>query len=262
MTAVGVTRRRGSAGLVARSCETGCFGSMARGRRVFDVQVHRGVLQITTAGAGTAHRMPEGVEYLHFVQIAVDRTGLRYQVVDPEGVVREGLEWPGVLAETLDWVGISDELDEGPAVLDGAAVTAFRFSGRAGPPSVGPAETHIEAWSPTPTRAPLWIGLTGSRRHLTVSLDPEIGRSPHSWFGPSCAAETDFDLEVALHPGMRPGGVLWRSHGTVAWNTLDGASPWGAERLNMPVRWSVGQGRRGSLDRPFRSSNLSGFVAT
>ncbi len=28
----------------------------------FDVQVHRGVLQICTAGAGTAHRMPEGVE--------------------------------------------------------------------------------------------------------------------------------------------------------------------------------------------------------
>ena len=35
VTAVGVTRRRGSAGLVARSCETGCFGSMARGRRVW-----------------------------------------------------------------------------------------------------------------------------------------------------------------------------------------------------------------------------------
>ena len=29
----------------------------------FDVQVHRGVLQLCTAGAGTAHRMPEGVEY-------------------------------------------------------------------------------------------------------------------------------------------------------------------------------------------------------
>ena len=34
----------------------------------FDVQVHRGVLQICTAGAGTAHRMPEGIEYLHLVQ--------------------------------------------------------------------------------------------------------------------------------------------------------------------------------------------------
>ena len=43
----------------------------------FDVQVHRGVLQITTAGAGTAHRMPEGAEYLHLVQMALDADGLR-----------------------------------------------------------------------------------------------------------------------------------------------------------------------------------------
>jgi hypothetical protein len=48
----------------------------------FDVQVHRGVLQICTAGAGTAHRMPEGVEYLHCVQAALDDHGLRYQVLD------------------------------------------------------------------------------------------------------------------------------------------------------------------------------------
>jgi hypothetical protein len=197
----------------------------------FDVQVHRGVLQITTAGAGTAHRMPERVEYLHFVQMVVDGTGSRYQVVDPKGVVRERLDWPGVLAGSLDWAEMSDELDGGPSTLDGDAVTVFRFSGRASPPSVGPAETLVEAWSPNPVRVPIWIGLTGPRRRLTVILAPETGRSPHSWFGPPCADDTDFDLEVALHPGMGPGGVLWRSHGTVAWNTLDGASPWGAERL-------------------------------
>ena len=60
----------------------------------FDVQVHRGVLQICTAGAGTAHRMPEGVEYLHCVQAALDGDGLRYHVLDTDGVVRERLQWP------------------------------------------------------------------------------------------------------------------------------------------------------------------------
>ncbi|MGY3440120.1 hypothetical protein [Bradyrhizobium sp. USDA 4473] len=60
----------------------------------FDVQVHRGVLQICTAGAGTAHRMPEGVEYLHCVQATLDQRGLRYQVLDTEGAVREQLAWP------------------------------------------------------------------------------------------------------------------------------------------------------------------------
>lgn len=227
----------------------------------FDVQVHRGVLQITTAGAGTAHRMPEGVEYLHFVQMAIDGMGVRYQVVDPAGVVRERLDWPGVLAEVPNWVEISNEPNERSSNLNGDGITMFQFSGRAGPPSVGPAETLVEAWSLNPTRVPVWIGLTGPGRRLTVSLAPETGRSPHAWFGPSCLADTDFSLEVALHPGMGPGGILWRNHGAKDWNTLEGASPWGIERLNVGVRWSVGQGRRGSSDRPFRGSNLSVFVS-
>ncbi|MGA7673020.1 MAG: metallophosphoesterase, partial [Nitrolancea sp.] len=60
----------------------------------FDVQVHQGILQITTAGAGTAHRMPEEFEYLHCVQLALDEAGLRYQVLDNHGQLREWLMWP------------------------------------------------------------------------------------------------------------------------------------------------------------------------
>src|SRR5580693_5906768 len=47
-----------------------------------------------SGGAGTAHRMPEGIEYLHCVQAAVDDMGLRYQVLDTTGTVRESLHWP------------------------------------------------------------------------------------------------------------------------------------------------------------------------
>lgn len=60
----------------------------------FDVQVHEGVLQVLTAGAGTEHRMPEGIEYLHCVQATVDALGIRYQVLDEFGTVREWLKWP------------------------------------------------------------------------------------------------------------------------------------------------------------------------
>eukprot|EP00752_Nemacystus_decipiens_P019272 g17328.t1 len=67
----------------------------------FDVQCHNGVLQITSGGAGTAHRMPEGYEYLHAVQMAVDDDGLRYQVFDEDGTRREGLSWPPDEQETL-----------------------------------------------------------------------------------------------------------------------------------------------------------------
>ena len=69
----------------------------------FDVQVHRGVLQILTAGAGTAHRMPEESEYLHAIQAAIDAAGLRYQVLDTEGRVRERLSWPLALPAATTW---------------------------------------------------------------------------------------------------------------------------------------------------------------
>jgi hypothetical protein len=44
----------------------------------FDVQVHRGILQVCTAGASTAHRMPQGIEYLHFIQAAIDAAGVSF----------------------------------------------------------------------------------------------------------------------------------------------------------------------------------------
>ncbi|MCP3476647.1 hypothetical protein NLM33_41475 [Bradyrhizobium sp. CCGUVB1N3] len=58
----------------------------------FDVQAHRGVLQMCTAGAGTTHRMPGDVEYLHCVQAALDERGIRYQVLDIDGAVRERMD--------------------------------------------------------------------------------------------------------------------------------------------------------------------------
>jgi hypothetical protein len=68
-----------------------------------DVQVLRGVLEITTTGAGTAHRMPEAIEYLHCVQVTLDPTGLRYQVLDTAGRIREQLAWPLEFASDHGW---------------------------------------------------------------------------------------------------------------------------------------------------------------
>lgn len=229
----------------------------------FDVQVHQGVLQITSAGAGTAHRMPEGVEYLHLVQMVLDRGGIRYQVLDTDGVTRESLEWPGDLTRESDWAPVSNSPGTQPALArPDNGVWSWRFRGHAGGRTSGVAETLLDAWTPGPALAPLWIGLTGPRRKLTVSLAPEPGRSPHWWFGPSLPADTPFDLHVALYPAMGPGGVLWRWHREAAWSTLDGASPWGAERLEPQSIWSLGHGRGGATDRPFRGRGLAILVPT
>ena len=129
--------------------------------------------------------------------------------------------------------------------------------GTAAADRAGPAQTLIAAWSQGPALAPLWIGLTGRAQRLTVILAPTPGRSPHYWFGPNLAAGESFDLQIAIHAGMGPGGILWRADDSSPWSSLRAASAWGAERLTWPERWSVGVGKGGAVDCPFLGQDLS-----
>ena len=226
----------------------------------FDVQVHRGVLQICSAGAGTAHRMPEGIEYLHFAQAALDADGLRYQVIDAAGQVRETLRWPLAAPEASAWRPIA--AGESEALVYGSArddcVVTLRFIGRAAPDGTAAAQTLLSAFRPG-EQAPLWIGLRGREQRLTAIIGPEPLRSPHYWHGPSIAAGAMFDFQLMIHTGMGPGGVLTRRPGE-AWTSLSAASPWGAERLPWPERWSAGHAQGGPLDRPFLGEGLNAEV--
>jgi hypothetical protein len=223
----------------------------------FDVQVHRGVLQVCTAGAGTAHRMPEGIEYLHCVQGALDGEGLRYQVLDTEGRVRERLSWPLQLADVAQWrvlpAGVSEALLAGGPYDD--RILGLRFTGRAAAAGDGSGQTLLAAFHPD-LQMPLWIGLRGIDQRLCVIVGPEARRSPHYWSGPAIAAGSPFDLRLVIHAGMGPGGFLYRG-GKTGWSSLAAASAWGAERLVWPQRWSIGHATRGSADQPFRGSTLT-----
>ena len=221
----------------------------------FDVQVHRGVLQICSAGAGTAHRMPEGIEYLHFVQAALDAQGLRYQVVDTAGRVRERLSWPLMLPPSEAWRALP--LGETAALVTGRRddrVVAFRFTGRTAGEGNGTAQTLVSAFQPG-SQAALWIGLRGMEQRLTVILGPERQRSPHYWIGPPLQPGAAFAVRIVVDAGMGPGGLLCDA-GDGGWSSLAAASPWGAERLDWPERWSVGRAQGGNDDRPFRGSSL------
>jgi hypothetical protein len=228
----------------------------------FDVQVHGGVLQITTAGAGTAHLMPEGTEYHHCLQAALDAGGLRYQVLDIAGQVREWLTWPLDVAPATTWSALAPGDHPAPASGDRekaatqARLVAWRFSGMCPPVADGEAQTLLSGWTPGPALAPLWIGLLGRECRLGVLLSPAPGRSPHLWHGPTLPPGEPFTLQLAIHTGMGPGGLLWRWEDAATWSSLTAASPWGAERLTWPERWSVGQGQRGPDDRPFRGLDL------
>ncbi len=221
----------------------------------FDVQVHRGVLQICTAGAGTAHRMPEGVEYLHAVQAALDMKGLRYQVFDADGRVRERLSWPLPVPPVEQWQALGD------ADIGKDKIVAFRFTGQASAEGISTAQTLLSAFRPG-LRAQIWVGLRGPEQRLTVILEPEPGRSPHYWLGPAIKSGAPFDIQLLVHPGMGPGGLLYRLAADAPWSSLSAASAWGAERLHWPERWSVGHGQSGAADRAFLGRNLAVSTTT
>jgi hypothetical protein len=222
----------------------------------FDVQVHQGVLQLCTAGAGTAHRMPESVEYLHCVQAALDADGLRYQVLDTEGVVRERLTWP--LPSFIDDEWISLPRGPGPALFSGlpepGSVVGLQLAGHTADAVAAP-QTLL--CMPVPGNIePLWLGLRGPRQTLTLILGREAGRSPNYWIGPDLLTGNDFTLEVSLCPDMGAGGVLWRQLGTKPWTSFYATSATGLERFSWPAGWSVGQGQGGAGDRPYAGSQL------
>lgn len=227
----------------------------------FDVQVHEGVLQILTAGAGTAHRMPPENEYLHCVQAAVDADGLRYQVLDTEGQRREWLHWPLVLPPSNQWQSLPKGESVAPFLPTVSSTTVtdllvWRFQGHATADEEGAPQTLLSAWNVGSGLTPLWIGLIGCEQRLGVLLSPQAGRSPHLWTGPTLTVDEPFLLQLAFHTGMGPGGLLWRWDDESPWSSLKGASTWGLERLTWPGQWSVGQGPRGTGDRPFRGHRL------
>ncbi|MGI9598260.1 MAG: metallophosphoesterase family protein, partial [Acidimicrobiales bacterium] len=241
----------------------------------FDVQVHRGVLQVVSAGAGTAHRMPAETEYLHCVQATIDEAGRRYQVVDRAGKVRERLTWPPSPAPSGHWQPLPVEdgddaisfpdpaepnrADPGldPAEPDPDTMVALRIAGTTAADEDGRPQTLLAALPTGGALSGLWIGLTGTDQRLTVTVSPQAGRSPHYWFGPTFEPGRAFETQIALHPGMGPGGIMHRADDGSPWSSLTSSSPWGLERLAWPARWTVGHTGGPTASARFRGTGLS-----
>jgi len=221
------------------------------------------VLQILTAGAGTAHRMPEEVEYLHCVQVACDSGGLRYQVLDASGDIREWLSWPPMLPPSSGWLVLNRGVNANPILLpvkkDEIVFLALAFVGTLSLNADTPLmQTLLSIFNHNQADlAQIWMGIIGSEQRLVVKISPAPGRSPHTWIGPIIPLSQRFNFQVAFHTGMSAGGILWRFNDSEPWTSFQGVSYWGSERLNWGTYWSVGQGQRGSHDTPFTSHNIS-----
>jgi hypothetical protein len=226
---------------------------------IFDVQVHEGILQVTTGGAGTYGMklglMPGNVEYHHLVQGALDETGLRYQVLDTTGTAREWLSWPMPEPDAAGWQPLDQDHHPDLSYNESSRwIAHFRISGELVESSGF--QTIVSGWQSWEGPEALWIGLTGRESRLTVQLVPEAGHGAQIWLGPELSGADALDIDIAIHSGMGPGGALWR-HKDGPWSSLRSSSAVGAERLSPPERWSSGYGQSGEQDRPFLGRHLT-----
>ena len=236
----------------------------------FDVQAHGGVLQICTGGAGTNYGpggfMPGRTEYHHAVQFAVDSAGMRYQVIDTNGAMREQLEWPISLPPADEWEQVKPE--DAAAQLGGAWndschklgddwLCVWRISGVLHHIATDKnSQSLLCGWDDLEGTATIWIGFEGFPPVLTVKLLTETGMGTQVWTGTALTPGTSFDFHLALHSGMGPGGVLYRLDDTSPWSSLQSSASMGAENLEWPRRWDVGNSQSGTSDRPFLGDNL------
>jgi hypothetical protein len=231
----------------------------------FDAQVHDGVLQVVSGGAGTNYGpggfMPGPPEYLHFVQAALDGQGLRYQTIDTLGAAREWLTWPLPDPPADAWEAVTSgpaRTPSVPAVSPGqqtADVTLLRFSGTNAPDSAASRQTLLSGWRHEEARPTLEVAI--ERGEITVTLVPRPGECPQRWSGPCLAPGRDFHFDLAIHPAMGPGGILSRADEQSSWSSLGSASARGAESMALPDEWVVGSGPSGPGDVPFRGHKLT-----
>ena len=224
----------------------------------FDVQAHDGVLQICSAGAGTVHRMPPEIEYLHIVQAALDDKGLRYQVLDRSGRVREWLSWGWQLPPAADWA--SFEPRSAPCLtvdclsrIDPARLIVWEIAGHMSGDIGLQSQTLLCAHAQDGALPYLWLGISGANNELTAQLSPVANRSPHRWRGPALPTDGGFCIQFAIHSGMGPGGLLWRWSDEHPWSSMEGASAWGVERLSWSHDWTLGSA---GGQRDFRGREL------
>jgi hypothetical protein len=222
----------------------------------FDFQVHQGIPQITSGGAGTWGNFPRGLmpgttEYLHAVQMAVDAGGLRYQVLDTTGRVRESLAWPFPLSAAANWRSVPE--DDASKMLRAGIdfqarqepwITAWRFAGTTPAPAARP-QTLLSGYDTGEPDAAFRVAFAGTPPRLMVWLQTQSGEAASEWHGPEFRPGERFGFHLALHSGMGPGGVLYRSDENAPWTSLTSASPRGCEHLPWPPVWMARRGHYG-----------------
>jgi hypothetical protein len=224
----------------------------------FDAQVHRGVLQLTAGGAAggdpaTDHpaiphgMMPGPQEYPHVAQLAVDAQGLRCQVLDFTGTVREHLAWPPP--------DLGGHLEQAPttdlATLEPGEILHLRLRETGDLSQLVNAGLRPNAYA----EAVKWLessdgafaaGFDCASHRLFVDIDlgaaafrgAAAASAPADrcrWHGPALDLGQAAQIELLFDPRLGPGGLLWRLAPSEPWTSSSTTSAVGP----VPFPWPV-----------------------
>ena len=187
----------------------------------YDVQVYDGVLQVCTAvpapiGARTARcRAQPSICTCCKARSTTAACGIRSSI--RTATLREWLQWPVELAAASSW-----QVDPGRHCAracqagrlgippDVQHALAFDFRGTLGAGS-GENQTLLSAWDDNEGPHIFWVGLTDSDQRLEVRMVPKAGDGDRVWRGPSLGTGGPLDLQLLVHTGMGPGGIMYRT---------------------------------------------------
>jgi hypothetical protein len=211
----------------------------------FDVQVHDGVLQITSGGAAGGDPdfdsapiphglMPGPMEFPHITQLAIDAQGLRYRVHDITGTVREQLAWPPPALEA--WLTEAATVSTGELAAD--ALLLLRLREIADHSQLVASGLRPNAFMDTvewlrSEDSRFFAGIDSVSHRFVIDLELDhYGRQ--RWHGPVLDLSQPAQIEMLLHPGMGPGGLLYRQNRSDSWSSMSTSSAVGLEAFTWP----------------------------
>lgn len=229
----------------------------------FDFQVHDGIAQLCSGGAGTEYGpgglMPTPAEYFHFVEAQFAGRAIAYQTYDRQGRGIESFAWPPQLGSPAFTGFLAKAPCSLPAPPGWSAPSqkrcALHFSLQGTMASSARRTAALCGWSQAEGPPILWVGFEGGARQLVVEAAPTAGGAAQIWRGRSIVEGEAFDLELLLCPDAGPGGVLAREKGE-EWSSLATTGASGLDLLRWPDWWAGGHGPCGVEDEPFGDGEL------
>jgi hypothetical protein len=230
----------------------------------FDVQVQEGVLHITSGGGGFPYFFgKQDTEYNHCVQLAVDSSRLYYQTLDIEGNLREWLTWPlrSPAPETWREVTADHGMPSRAEVMrpnpQQASVVYLRLRGTyqgngrqtllSGADEaywIGIQDNQLSVrLKPIPPRNEkegMQIMTVPTPDYSMVTITEKRETDTMTWTGPTILTG-DFDVQLAIHMGMGPGGFLFRPSEHQAWSSMSSGAWHGPSDADWPEAWSIGE---------------------